>query len=33
MNNGINNNSLNLCSVRSSDNKGVFNSKKDKNNG
>ena len=29
--NGINNNSINLCSVRSSDNKGVMNIKKDKN--
>ena len=29
--NGINNNSINLCSVRSSDNKGMMNIKKDRN--
>ena len=32
MNNGINNNSTNLCSVRSSDKKGIINIKKEKNN-
>jgi len=32
MNNQINNNSTNLCSVRSTDNKGIMNNKKDKNN-
>ena len=28
--NGINNNSIHLCSIRSSDNKGIINIKKDK---
>ena len=32
MNSGINNNSTNLCSVRSSDKKGIINIKKEKNN-